>query len=265
MTAELKDAAFRTVTTTAGMVVSARAAGCIRPACELRGNTVAAAIYGVATFTDLAVSLAGLNYTLIFAVEPFCTAASCIFRSGMAGASLPFDVAVGSFAQLVVAAPAPSVGVSGQVLQPSPTILAADAGGNLIRTLSLNVSASVASGIGRLLARSGILWRTGTAGAVTFDGLFFDLPSNYAVTFAAVSAGRVIVTTLRGVSIADAETALVLVAFAASLPVQTARAPFPTQPVVELLDRSLKAPHPLSARLSDSHAFSFSPDTLAPP
>jgi hypothetical protein len=238
VTAELKDAAFRTVTTTDGLTVSVRAAGCVRPACELRGRTVAAAVYGAAAFTDLAISLAGVNYTLVFAVEPYCTAAACIFRSGLAGVSLPFDVAVGSFAQLVIAAPSPTVGVAGQVLVPTPTVLAADAGGNLIRVLSVNVTASVTAGIGRLLARSGILWRTGTAGSAAFDGLFFDLPSSYAVTFTAISAGRVISVTLGGLSIADAEFSLRLVAFAATVPAQAARAPFPVQPVIQLLDRS---------------------------
>ena len=225
------------MTTTAGLVVSVRAAGCVRPACELRGQTVAEAVYGVAAFSDLAVSLAGANYTLVFAVEPYCAAAACAFRSGLAGASLPFDVAVGAFAQLLIAAPAPTVGVAGQNLLPSPTVLAADAGGNLIARLALNVTAAETAGIGRLYSRSGALWRASAAGAVTFDGLFFDLPSIYAITFTAVSAGRAIRVTLAALAIADAEAVLDLVAFAASSPTQAARAPFPTQPVVDILDR----------------------------
>jgi hypothetical protein len=137
----------------------------------LSGTTTVAAVAGVATFTDLAIDLAGTGYTLTFTSGALTLAVSN-----------PFDIAVGPAAALRLMTQ-PGAANAGAVIPQQPVVAVEDAGGNLLLTdNATQVSAMIASGTGGAVL-SGTSTLTVTAGVATFTDLAINLAGTYTLEF----------------------------------------------------------------------------------
>lgn len=124
----------------------------------LGGTLSAAAVNGVATFSDITVNRSGQPYSLQ-AAAPGVTGAT----------SATFTVAPGAATALaIVTAPAGSA-ASGAVLAVQPVIALRDALGNAVSQAGIAVTASVASGPGVLDGTQTV--QTGAGGVATFTNL----------------------------------------------------------------------------------------------
>jgi len=232
----LKDAAFRTTMAGTGQQVSVRVIGCSEPICTLVGTSKVISIDGEATFTSLAVTYAATGYYLRFTVDRYCSQFACIGGWSLYAESRRFDVHVGKFAQLKLLE-FPSIGVEGRDFVPSPRVAATDAGGNQITQSSFDVHARQGSGgFGDLLSRNNIFFRAAVGGVVTFDGLFFDLPSTYDVVFNATFDNISASVTMERLRVTGREHTAMQQGDSQPLLRQTAYAPVFPQPVVQLQD-----------------------------
>jgi hypothetical protein len=115
-------------------------------------------------------------------------------------------VLVGKFAALKIVQ-RPQIGVEARDFAPSPKLAATDAGGNLITQEPFGVYAFKQRGIGELLSRNAILFRSAVNGEAEFDGLFVDLPSPfsdpYEILFNATLHNITAAATLEGLQVCD--------------------------------------------------------------
>ncbi|MCL4730421.1 MAG: hypothetical protein KJ044_08325, partial [Planctomycetes bacterium] len=179
------------------------------------------AVNGVATFTSLAIDLAGTGYTLTFTSGALTPAVSGTF-----------NVTVGPAAMLVVTTQ-PGNGTGGLPLNPQPVVQVRDAGGNLVTSSSATVNAAITSGTGTTGATIVAGGTTNASGGVaTFSGLAIDLAgTGYTLTFSST-----------GLTNAVSGTFNVTLGPAAALRMVTQPggavmgAAFVTQPQVEVVD-----------------------------
>jgi hypothetical protein len=157
-----------------GNVTAAITTGTGTTGAALLGTAVLAVANGVATFSDLAIDLAGTGYTLTF------TAAGLVSAT-----SNPVDIAVGPAAALLVITQ-PAGGVAGSALITQPVVAVVDAGGNTIaldNTTQVSV-AIVAGTTGAVLSGNSTV--TASAGLATFTDLAISLAGNsYQLEFTA--------------------------------------------------------------------------------
>ncbi len=147
----MTDAAGHTVTSFTGNVMAWAHTG------HTVSNTrTVAAVAGVATFTDLAITGRAEPLTLRFTTD-----------SGVAVHSAPFPLAIGRAAKAMIATQ-PSGAVSGTVLTTQPVVRITDHGGNTVTTYTGNVSITAETGPGNF---SG----TKTVAAVNGVASFTDL------------------------------------------------------------------------------------------
>jgi len=138
----------------------------------LSGTTIANAVGGVATFANLSVDRAGLNYTLN-------VGASGLFADNSVG----FDVLVGPPAQLAFTASPTGNVASGAAF--TARVAVRDAGGNVVTNTPTQVTLSLTNAPGATL--SGTTTATTVNGVATFTGLSIDRAgSGYTLQAAAV-------------------------------------------------------------------------------
>jgi hypothetical protein len=219
------------------MQVSVRAVGCIEPACRLTGITQVTSIDGEATFTSLAITLAATGYYLTFTVDRYCAKFACIGGWSLWTKSVTFDVLVGKFARLTIRQPPSLPGVEGRDLVPNIQLSATDAGGNFVTRRSFDVYAYKGGrGFGDLLSRNDLLFRTAVNGLVSFEGLFFDIPSVYDIIFNATVENVTASVTLENLFITGKEHHAVQDAFSQPSVGQVAYQPIFPQPDIRLRD-----------------------------
>ena len=169
----MTDAAGHTVTSFTGNVMAWAHTG------HTVSNTrTVAAVAGVATFTDLAITGRAEPLTLRFTTD-----------SGVAVHSAPFPLAIGRAAKAMIATQ-PSGAVSGTVLTTQPVVRITDHGGNTVTTYTGNVSITAETGPGNF---SGTKTVAAVNGVASFTDLAltantqFQLTTNnlFTVTFTA--------------------------------------------------------------------------------
>ena len=143
----------------------------------LSGTATVAAANGVASFTNLTISQAGIGYTLSAAA------------SGLSGAtSTAFDITAARATQLGFSVQ-PSSATSGASIAPAVKVTARDATGSVATGFSGAVTLSISAGTGTAGAvLSGTVTANAVAGVATFTNLSID-NSGTGYRLAAVAAG----------------------------------------------------------------------------
>ena len=158
----LTDAAGHTVTSFTGDVMAWAHTG------HTVSNTrTVAAVAGVATFTDLAITGKAENLTLLFTTA-----------SGVAVHSAPFPLAVGRAAKARISTQ-PSGAVSGMVLTTQPVVRITDYGGNTVTTYNGDVSITAGTGPGNV---SGTTTAAAVHGVASFTDLAITANTQFEVT-----------------------------------------------------------------------------------
>jgi hypothetical protein len=143
----------------------------------LLGTLTAAAIGGVATFTNLSVDVAGTGYTLT-ATASGLTAAT----------SAPFDILVGPATHLQTLVDPITTTAGATLGQSSVQVVAQDAGGNTVTSFTGSVAVAITPGTGTsgaALAGTTTVAPAGN-GVATFANLSIDkVGTGYTLTFAA--------------------------------------------------------------------------------
>ncbi len=210
------DEAGAVVTTGSGAALSVTAAVASGSG-SLSGTTVVAAVAGVASFGNLAITGSGAHSLRFTTAAPVLEVVSPVFTVGSAP---PTQLAL-------VTAPSASA-TSGVPLATQPVVEVRDAGGTKVAT-TVSVSVAVFSGSGTLVGTATVASVDGTA---TFAGLQLNGAGAHVLRF-----------TSPGLSSVDAPT-ITVTQVAASLQMLTQPAgatsgsPFGTQPVVRLLDNA---------------------------
>jgi len=168
-----QDAAGTTITTYAGNV--SVALGANPGGATLSGTTTAAAVNGVATFTNLRVNRPGTGYTLVFSATDLSGATSSTF-----------NITAGSAARLVFAAMPASVD-AGIAIAPPVTVTAQDSAGNPVTSFTGAVTVAIGTNPGGATL-GGTLTRNAVAGVATFDNLSIN-KSGAAYTLTAAATG----------------------------------------------------------------------------
>ncbi len=182
----------------------------------LSGTTTVAAVNGVATFTNLAITGSGAH-TLTFTSAGLTSATSASFS---VGAQTPTQLGITT---------QPAGSVSGVNLTTQPVVEIRDAGGAVVSGSTASVTAAVTSG-------NGVLVGTATVAAVNGVATFTNLRVNG-------SGAQTLTFTSAGLTSA-ASTSFTTSQVAASLSVQTQPAgavsstAFTTQPIVRVLDNA---------------------------
>ncbi len=182
----------------------------------LSGTTTVAAVNGVATFTDLALTGSG-THTLQFTTS----------SPSLSVTSASISLGAGSPTQLAVSTQ-PAGAVSGVAFTTQPVVQIRDGSGNLT-TSSASVTAAIASGTGTLVG-------TATVAAVNGVATFTNLQIN--------GSGAHTITFTSGALTSATSSSFTVSQVAASLSVQTQPAgavtgtAFTTQPVVRVLDNA---------------------------
>jgi hypothetical protein len=187
----------------------------------LMGTPTVNAVGGVATFTDLAINLAGTGYTLTFMSGPL-----------MPAVSAPFDITVGPAAGLHIGTH-PGGASMGVVFAVQPVLHVVDAGGNVITTDNTTVvKASITTSTGASGAMlAGTTLVTAAGGTVTFTDLQIDLQGvGYTLDFSA-NGFTVVVSEPFGVAGPPAQLGIAVQPNGA-LP----NTPFVVQPEIEIQD-----------------------------
>ncbi len=219
---EARDAGGSVDTAFTGAVLAVISTGTGNPSGTLLGTVSVNCVAGVASFTNLAIDLAGTGYTLDFSA------------TGLTGTtSGTFNITVGSATQLVITTQ-PGNGTGGSALSAQPVLEVRDAGGNLVSAdNSTVVNAAITGGTGTATAQivAGST-ATASAGVVTFAGLAIDLAgTGYTLDFSA-----------SGLTGATSATFNVTVGPPAALAIATQPGgasigvPFTTQPVIHVVD-----------------------------
>ena len=158
----LTDAAGHTVTSFTGDVMAWAHTG------HTVSNTrTVAAVAGVATFTDLAITGKAENLTLRFTTA-----------SGVAVHSAPFPLAVGRAAKARISTQ-PSGAVAGMVLTTQPVVRITDYGGNTVTTYNGDVSITAGTGPGNV---SGTTTAAAVHGVASFTDLAITANTQFEVT-----------------------------------------------------------------------------------
>jgi hypothetical protein len=136
-------------------------AGTGTPGAKVVGTYTMNAKFGLAAFTDIAIDLIGSGYVL--------TATSAAYTSAQTN---PIQIIVGAPASLVISV-APSAFNTWQTpLQTQPVIQIVDAGGNLVTTSTLQVTASIVAGTASgACTVGGTVVVTAVGGIATFTNL----------------------------------------------------------------------------------------------
>jgi hypothetical protein len=138
----------------------------------LGGTVSAAAVNGVATFSNLSITKAGTGYTVI--------AKSANLSDATSG---PFVIRAAAAARVGITTEPASTGASGAPLSPQPVVQIVDQFGNPVPQAGVVVTASLASGTGTLTAATA---STGATGAAAFNSLAITgAPGTYALAFSA--------------------------------------------------------------------------------
>jgi hypothetical protein len=201
-----------------GNVMAAITAG---PAGTLLGTATVACVGGVATFTNLAIDLAGSGYVLTFTSGALTPAASN-----------PFNVSVGP-AALIAVTTDPSGALGGAAFTTQPVVEIQDAGGNLVTGASTFITASITIGTGTGGATlSGTVSVAASGGVATFTDLSIDLVgTGYTLDF---DGGALATDTSAAFDVnLGAPIALQIVVAPGGA---TQATPFVTQPQVEVVD-----------------------------
>ncbi len=139
----------------------------------LNGSVNKAAVNGVATFTNLSITAAGVGYTLA-AASP-----------GLAGAtSAPFNIDAQVATRLVFSVQ-PTATTAGAIIN-TVSVQARDASGTLVPTFTGQVAVAIESGTGGALL-TGTLTQTAVGGVASFPGLSIDKSGTFRL--AATSTG----------------------------------------------------------------------------
>jgi hypothetical protein len=172
------DLSGNTVTSSSLSVTAALASG---PG-TLGGTLTAAAVNGVVTFTDLAITGPAGTYTLDFSSGALTTATSNAIQ--IQAASPP--------TKLVFATTPPATAESGVAFSPAPVVQLQDASSNAVSQAGVMVSVSRVSGNGAVVITGGSA-STDASGKATFSGLTLTGPADdYVLAF--LSAGLTGVT-----------------------------------------------------------------------
>jgi hypothetical protein len=185
----------------------------------LGGTATVAAVNGVATFTNLAITGAGIGaHTLQFATT----------TPALNTTSASFTVSAGAPTQLVLTT-VPSGAVSGVAMTGQPVIELRDANGNRTSSTAA-VTVSIGSGSGTL---GGTLIVNAVNGVATFTDLHVDGAGAHTLTFT---------TTTPSLTVTSASFTVTQVAASLSIDTQPSGAadgvPFTTQPVISIRDNA---------------------------
>ncbi|CAG0983824.1 hypothetical protein PLCT2_02068 [Planctomycetaceae bacterium] len=191
------------------------------PAGTLLGTATIACVGGVATFTTLAIDLAGSGYVLTFNSGALTPANSN-----------PFNVSVGPAAQIAVTTD-PAGALGGAAFATQPVVEIQDAGGNLVTGAGTSITASITTGTGSGGALLfGTLTVAASGGVATFTDLSIDLVgTGYTLDF----DGGALATGTSGafdVNLGSPVALQIVVAPGGA----TQATPFVTQPQVEIID-----------------------------
>lgn len=181
---EVLDSSSNLMTGFNGQVMAEITASTGTAGASLLGTTTVNASGGVATFTDLAIDLAGTGYTLSFSVVAPLPPVD----------SAPFDITVGAAAGLRVATQ-PGGASAAAAFVTQPVVEVVDAGGNVVTSdSSTNVDAAISTGTGTSGALlGGTTTVQASAGIVTFTNLQIDLAgSGYTLDFSATGFTTVV-------------------------------------------------------------------------
>jgi hypothetical protein len=166
----IQDATGATVSAATSTVTLTLGAG---PTGATLGGTVsAAAVNGVATFTNLSITKAGTGYTVV--------AKSANLTDATSG---PFVIRPAAAARVDMTTEPASTGASGTPLSPQPVVQIADQFGNPVPQAGVVVTASLASGTGTLTSPNAT---TGATGSAVFTALAITgVPGIYTLAFGA--------------------------------------------------------------------------------
>lgn len=203
-----------------GLVTATITTGTGNPSGTIVAGATATASGGIATFSGLAIDLAGTGYTLTFSATGLTD-----------DVSTTFDVTVGPAAQLVITTQ-PGDGEGGTALTTQPVLEIRDAGGNLTASTA-QVTAAITGGTGTTGATIVAGSSTNAVGGVaTFAGLAIDLAgTNYTLDFSSTGLPDETSATF-DVTVGPA----VALAIAVQPGGGTQATPFPQQPEVRVVD-----------------------------
>ncbi len=148
----------------------------------LSGTTTAAAVAGVATFSNLSIDKAGTGYTL--------QATSGVLS---AATSAPFTITAGS-STLLVFTGQPSTTVAGSIITPAVQVTARDAQGNTATSFTGDVTVAIGTNPGGATL-SGTATVAAVAGVATFSNLTINRTGT-GYTLLAAAAGMVSMTSV---------------------------------------------------------------------
>lgn len=218
---EARDAGGALATNYNGLVTAAITTGTGTTGATIVAGASVNAVNGVATFSGLAIDLAGTGYTLTFSSGALTTAVSNTF-----------DVTVGAATQLVITTQ-PGNGTGGSALSTQPVVEVRDAGGNTITSSSAAVDATITTGTGTAGAAIVAGGSANASGGVaTFSSLAIDLAgTGYTLTFSSTGLTDAVSTTFDVTVGAPVELRMVTQPGGAVSAIA-----FVTQPQVEVID-----------------------------
>lgn len=174
---KIEDAGGNTVTDSTAPVTLAVQSGPGFLGGGLSGTTTVDAVKGVATFTDLSIDLAEVNYMLA-AISPGLTSAL----------SNSFNVVPGPAVALVFTAE-PDIANAGKAFDTQPVVNIVDSCGNTVTTAKATVTLAITPGTGTSGAQlSGVTTLNAQKGVVTFAYLSIN-PAGYGYKLTAISPG----------------------------------------------------------------------------
>ncbi len=158
-----RDAQGNPVTSFTGTVTITITGGTGTGGAVLSGTTSAAAVAGVATFSNLSINLAGSAYTLTATSAPLTAATSSAFNvTASTATQLAFTVQPGNT-------------TAGIGITPSVQVTARDGQGNTVTSFTGSVTVAITAATGTTGATlSGVAVRAAVAGVATFPGLSID-------------------------------------------------------------------------------------------
>jgi parallel beta-helix repeat protein len=188
----------------------------------LSGTTAISVVNGLASFTDLAISRAGVGYTLVATTD-----------GGAAATSEPFTIAAGPATQLVFSTQ-PGGAPALSPLNPQPVVSALDANGDVATSYTGTVTLALGNNPG-----SGVLSGTVTISAVngvaSFSGLSVSAPG---VGYTLVATGEGLTPATSEPFTVTAELVATQLVFSTQPGGAAAGAPLNPQPVVSVLDQN---------------------------
>jgi hypothetical protein len=219
---EARDAGNNVVTAFNGPVTASIGAGGAMGAQVL--NATVNASNGVASFTTLAIDLAGADYQLEFTDGNVNSALSATF-----------DITVGPVAQLEIATQPPALASGGEIWAAQPSLRTLDAGGNHVTTDNTTAVDVALIGGNTNATLLGTLSATAAGGNIDFTDLGIDLiGTGYQLEFSATIGSNPVVLTSTAIDIElGAPAALVVAQQPAGA---AAGATFATPAIVNVVD-----------------------------